>query len=556
MKRKILVLDAHTNGYEAALRFIRKQGWKRSECEIIFCGSHSAILKRLAESPAFAVVPIHNSTKGIITSVTHELAKYRTEGYSFDTVDTLVLRINHYLMAQPHIGSANELERVFSKAEAMGQCDKFLRSIGLTPEKRSDRNSTGNAARQVSSIQKAKIGAIAPRSAAKAYGLKILAEKIQDDKKNLTTFQLLENKQFVRLVTVGIIGINGGYGKLLRSFFSTLGCTVIGSDRKVPTDLSNIDVVQKSDVVIFSIPIQRTVETVKEVLPHVRKDQLLMDVTSVKEPVIRAMLKSKAQVVGLHPMFAPELGFAGQTIVVCPARCGDPEWKTWVMNVLAATGCRLKWTTGKDHDNYMATVQVSPQSANFVNALLIMTMGVSTLESLDFTSPFYRVMFSLMGRFLSQNPEMYASIFMKNPATVPMLRKRVKIERELIQIIKKQDMQAFMKLFEQVKQHFGKDVAREANELFQRLNAVLKTISNRSSVILEFERTANNPGLLEKVAKTFRRQGVNLTGINFAALSDRLQFAISFDGSKDSTQVQRALKQIAGWTNPRVQVVT
>ncbi len=558
MKRKILVLDACTNGYEAALQFIRRKSWKRVECEIIFCGNHIAILKKLTEGPAFAVVPVLNSTKGEITSVTKELAKYRSQGYDFQPVDSLDLKINHYLMASHAVNSPVELERVISKDEAMGQCDGYLRSIGITSEKRSGRDSTGSAARQVSLIRgNAKIGAIAPKCAARAYGLKILAEKIQDNKENVTTFELLENIMHIRPVTVGIIGINGRFGKLLATFFESLGCTVVGSDRKVPTDLTNVQVAKQADVVIFAIPIKRTVLAISEIVPHTRPDQLLMDITSIKEPVINAMLKSKAQVVGLHPMFAPEVGFAGQTIVVCPARFEMSQWKTWVVNVLAATGTKLKWTDGKQHDTYMATVQVSPQSANLVNARLIMEMGVSTAESLNFTSPFYRVMFSLMGRFLNQNPEMYGSIFMKNPDTIPMLRKRIGIERKLIKIIQDEDMAAFVLFFEEVKTHFGLDVARDADELFQRLNAVLKTMSGNNSVILEFAKYDNQPGLLEKIGCVFRKRKINLVGINFAALTDRrLQFAISFEGSKDSAEVQSALRHIASWKEPRVQVIS
>ncbi len=36
MKKKILVLDAFTNGHEAALVFIKKQSWKESDCEIVW----------------------------------------------------------------------------------------------------------------------------------------------------------------------------------------------------------------------------------------------------------------------------------------------------------------------------------------------------------------------------------------------------------------------------------------------------------------------------------------------------------------------------------------
>ncbi|MEK7063938.1 MAG: prephenate dehydrogenase/arogenate dehydrogenase family protein, partial [Patescibacteria group bacterium] len=303
MKKKILVLDAFTNGHEAALAFIQRQGWVETDCEIVFCGTHPNVFKRLTEGPAYAVVPIRNSIAGEVTEVTKHLAGFRETGYDLQERDRLDLQINHCLLAPQHVSRAEELERVMSHEKAIQQCGKYLDSIGITPDRRGRRDSTGNAAKAVAKLgPNVKIGAIAPKAAAEEYGLKTLAESIQDVPDNKTTFVLLQNEAAVRQVVVGIIGINGRFGQLLKSFFGQLGCSVIGSDEKKPTGLSNAQVVQQSEVVIFSVPIKDTPAVIRSVLHGVREDQLLMDVTSIKQPAVEAMLESKAQVVGLHPM--------------------------------------------------------------------------------------------------------------------------------------------------------------------------------------------------------------------------------------------------------------
>src|SRR6185369_4713005 len=126
---------------------------------------------------------------------------------------------------------------------------------------------------------------------------------------------LLQNEARVRQVVVGIIGINGRFGQMLKGFFEKLNCLVIGSDRDHPTLLTNKEVVEKSDVVLFSLSIRRTVEVINSLIPFSREDQLWMDVTSIKQPAVAAMLRSKAQVLGLHPMFRPDISFEGQTVV-------------------------------------------------------------------------------------------------------------------------------------------------------------------------------------------------------------------------------------------------
>lgn len=557
MKKKILVLDAFTNGHEAALAFIQRQGWTETDCEIVFCGTHPNVFKRLTEGPSYAVVPIRNSIAGEVTEVTKHLAGFRETGYDLQERDRLDLQINHCLLAPQHVERAADLERIMSHEKAIQQCGKYLDSIGITPDRRSKRDSTGNAAKAVAKLgPNVKIGAIAPKAAAEEYGLKILAENIQDVPDNKTTFVLLQNEAIVRQVMVGIIGINGRFGQMLKGFFEQLGCTVIGSDRDKPTDFTNEQIIARSDMVLFSLSIKRTVEVIQSLAPLGREDQLWMDVTSVKQPAVKAMLESKAQVVGLHPMFRPDVPFDGQTVVVCPSRLTMPHWKTWVVNVLTATRAQIKWSTPAEHDGYMTTVQVIPHLGNLTSALLITEAGVSVSESLAFTSPFYRVMFSLMGRLVSQSPDLYTSIVIENPETVSMLERRIAIEQRLVEMIRRKDRDAFEVLFKQANVHFGPEVTKEANELFMRILAVLSTLYGSNSVTLEFNKAQSRPGLLERISRVFSKRQINLTGINSVALDgQRLQFTLSFEQSRASDEVRRALEEIENWPDPNVKVL-
>jgi len=557
MKKKILVLDAFTNGHEAASAFIQRQGWTETDCEIVFCGTHPNVFKRLTEGPAYAVVPIRNSIAGEVTEVTKHLVRFQETGYDLQERDRLDLQINHCLLAPQHVSQSEELERVMSHEKAIQQCGRYLDSIAITPERRSKHDSTGNAAKAVAKLgPNVKIGAIAPKAAAEEYGLKILAEGIQDVPDNKTTFVLLQNEATVRQVVVGIIGINGRFGQMLKGFFEQLGCSVIGSDEKKPTGLSNTQVVEQSEVIIFSVPIKDTPTIIRSVSLVVREDQLLMDITSVKQPAVEAMLESKAQVVGLHPMFRPEVPFDGQTVVACPARLTAPSWKTWVVNMLTATRAQIKWSTPAEHDGYMTTVQVIPHLGNLTSALLITETDVSVSESLAFTSPFYRVMFSLMGRLVSQSPDLYTSIVIENPETLTMLERRIAIEQRLAQMIRDKDQAAFEELFAQANNHFGPDVTKEANELFMRILGVLTTLYGKNSVTLEFSKAQSRPGLLERISRVFSQRQINLTGINSVELDEqRLQFTISFEQSRASDEVRRALEEIEGWSDPKVKIL-
>lgn len=355
---------------------------------------------------------------------------------------------------------------------------------------------------------------------------------------------------------IGIIGIKGRFGQLLQSFFESIGLKVIGSDIVEPGGLSNEEVVRRSDVVVFSLPIKDTAQTIRALRSCFRKDQLVMDVTSIKQPIIDAMLETRGQVVGLHPMFRPEVSFRGQTIVVCPARLTDPAWEDWLRDILKKTGAKIKWSGPAEHDSFMTIVQAIPHLANLTTALLITERGISARESLEFTSPFYRVMFSLMGRLISQNPALYTSIILENPKTAEMLRKRIAIEGKLLDIIERKDEGALGALFLETRAHFGADVTTEANELFQRILGLLSTLNTRNAVTLEFSKADSQPGLLEKVMAVFRHHEVNLTGINSVELAGgRMQFTISFEEDVIAVRIEGALEEIRGWTSPVMKVI-
>lgn len=194
--KKVLVLDPFTNGHEAAMVFIQRQGWNEEECEIIFCGSHQKMFERLIEGTVYAVVPIHNSTPhvGEITEVTDRLNLLLKSGCLLEEKDRFDLPVSHCLLTNQNIYGPEALELVLSHPKAISQCSKYLSSIGITPDKLSMCNSTAQAASVVSKLcTDAKVGVIATKSAAKAHGLKVLAEGIQDIPDNKTTFILLYN---------------------------------------------------------------------------------------------------------------------------------------------------------------------------------------------------------------------------------------------------------------------------------------------------------------------------------------------------------------------------
>src|SRR5690606_20474712 len=125
---------------------------------------------------------------------------------------------------------------------------------------------------------------------------------------------------------VGIVGSAGAYGRWLTRFFTdVMQLRVIGHDAADPSSQSPEELLAHADVLVFSAPIRHTPALVAEYVERAagrERGRLWLDVTSVKEAPVQAMLASQADVVGLHPMTAPPKAptLKGRVMVVCEAR--------------------------------------------------------------------------------------------------------------------------------------------------------------------------------------------------------------------------------------------
>jgi prephenate dehydrogenase len=118
----------------------------------------------------------------------------------------------------------------------------------------------------------------------------------------------------------GIIGGTGKMGQLFVPVFERAGYEV-WSRAGPQTNSHSADLAEQCDLVIVSVPIRDTVGVIGEIAPLLARNQLLCDFTSLKVRPVEAMLKSKANVVGLHPMFGPTVSsLKSQKIIVCPVR--------------------------------------------------------------------------------------------------------------------------------------------------------------------------------------------------------------------------------------------
>jgi len=253
--------------------------------------------------------------------------------------------------------------------------------------------------------------------------------------------------------SVAIVGGHGGMGRCMASLFADLGHEVMVAD--LDTELTAVQAAKTADVVVVSVPIGVTEQVIRELGPHLREDALLMDVTSVKERPMHAMLEAtKASVVGTHPMFGPGVHtLVGQRVVVCEGR-GD-EWLEWTRTMLGARGMVVTDATPEEHDRAMAIVQVLNHFHTQVLGLSLARLGFPLERSLAFTSPAYLLELYVTARHFAQSPELYGPIEMLNPSTGEVTGAFRDAAEELSEILGSGDQQRFDAMFDEVRRFFG-----------------------------------------------------------------------------------------------------
>ncbi|MFY9546840.1 MAG: prephenate dehydrogenase dimerization domain-containing protein, partial [Candidatus Methanoculleus thermohydrogenotrophicum] len=197
------------------------------------------------------------------------------------------------------------------------------------------------------------------------------------------------------------------------------------------------------------------------------------DLTSLKVEPVRAMLASRAEVIGLHPMFGPgAVSLRGQTIVATPARCCLTTLEE-LLSIFRGQGAVITLSTPEDHDRMMAVVQGLTHFGTLAKAEAIRRTGTDVSETLAFTSPIYRIEMGLVGRLLAQDAGLYGDMLQLNPAVPEVLATFEDAVRTLRRIVDSGDSERFRAFFAENAAHYASYLAAATEETDDLINHVV-----------------------------------------------------------------------------------
>jgi len=253
-------------------------------------------------------------------------------------------------------------------------------------------------------------------------------------------------------IEIGIVGGHGKMGRWFHRYFEELGYRVSVAD--LDTEIMAEDLATRCDVLLVAVPLQHTVEVVRNVGHLVRNDALLMDIASIKSEVLRTMLEvSSSSVIGTHPLFGPgEPNITGQTVVLCPGR--GRKWQEWLNALLLESGAQVEVVAPEVHDFYMAVVQGLTHFSTLVLGLTIDSLGMDLKNLKRFATPAFHRRLMEISHLLDQDADLYAAMPMLNSTYGVFFREFERIIFELKRVIAKKDVEEFMRLFDEARNHF------------------------------------------------------------------------------------------------------
>ncbi len=164
----------------AALRF-------RPSADLLPCETFAAVFAAVEEGRAtHGILPIENSSHGTIHGNYDLLLKHE-----LPIVGEVKQPIVHNLLALDGT-TRDQLRRVFSHPQGLGQCERFLRTLDVELVPTYD---TAGSAKLIRDGGLRDTGAIASERAAEVFGLSILMAGVQDFADNTTRFLLVGRDQ-------------------------------------------------------------------------------------------------------------------------------------------------------------------------------------------------------------------------------------------------------------------------------------------------------------------------------------------------------------------------
>ena len=174
---------------EMLLDYIQNNSIKNYKIKYLY--TTEKVLKQLELGNIdFGLFAMHNSRGGIVDESLKAIAKHIFE---VEAEPSIVIR--HFLMKLPDV-PVGKIKTIMAHPQVLKQCKENLSRLYPNLKQTSGKGDLIDTAEAGKALSKGKIdksiAILGPKSPSDLYGLEIIAENLQDDKNNVTSFLLVK----------------------------------------------------------------------------------------------------------------------------------------------------------------------------------------------------------------------------------------------------------------------------------------------------------------------------------------------------------------------------
>lgn len=225
----------------------------------------------------------------------------------------------------------------------------------------------------------------------------------------------------------------------------------------------------QADLVILALPEHVALAALPDIAMTMRENALLVDTLSVKTPFVKAIRDSRhpKEVISINPMFAPSLGFHGQSTAVITIE-GGPLAERF-LEFIEAWGCRLAFLTAEEHDKLAAMLQTVTHAAILAFGMSLHKLGYDLAAAEPLAPPPHRAMLALVARILGADPEVYWDIQSSNPFAAEARQALEDSVKQLSAVVDSKNQSEFLAIIDDLHKLIGKNHLPQLQQYCARL---------------------------------------------------------------------------------------
>ena len=291
------------------------------------------------------------------------------------------------------------------------------------------------------------------------------------------------------------VTVVGGYGQMglwFARYFKKKGFDVVISGRDpektkktalaegLSWKKTNIEAVKDADFIMVSVPINKTANVIEEITPHIKKDAILTEITSIKASVVESLREASRtpiNVISLHPMFGSGAkSLEDLNIIIIPVTEKSEEIAKSLGEFFRKDGAKIIFSTFEEHDLIMAYVLGLPHSVGMIIASMMAESGISPKRFREFAGSSFKLLLTLTESIIYQGPELPTLIHLTNPHSEPVIKGFKDRLLHLTSAIKNEDPTAFEEIFSKASIYLSKDpLFKEAyKRMYKAIEAIKK----------------------------------------------------------------------------------